>query len=98
MQSEGTMTYEEAVRATFRHAAATPEDRRALLQELVRYATLAPSSHNTQCWKFKLGGHAVSILPDLTRRCPAVDPDDHHLLASSGCAAENLVLAAEAFS
>jgi hypothetical protein len=32
--------------------------------------------------------------PDLTRRCPAVDPDDHHLLVSLGCAAENLVQAA----
>jgi hypothetical protein len=91
------MTYKEAVRATWRHAAGTPSDRPALLRELVRYATLASSSHNTQCWKFKLGGHAVSILPDLSRRCPAVDPDDHHLFASLGCAAENLVLAAEAF-
>src|SRR5690606_28452554 len=29
-------------------------------------------------------------------RCPAVDPDDHHLFASLGCAAENLVHAAAA--
>jgi hypothetical protein len=34
-------------------------------------------------------------LPDLSRRCPAVDPDDHHLYASLGCAAENLLLAAQ---
>jgi hypothetical protein len=27
------------------------------------------------------------ILPDLSRRCPAVDPDDHHLFVSLGCAA-----------
>ena len=68
----------------------------ALSRELVRYATLAPSSHNTQCWKFALGsdGHAITILPDLSRRCPAVDPDDHHLFVSLGCAAENLVQAA----
>jgi nitroreductase len=26
----------------------------AQLKELIRYATLAPSSHNTQCWKFQL--------------------------------------------
>ncbi len=64
-----------------------------LQRELVRYATLAPSSHNTQCWKFHLSENAISILPDLTRRCPAVDPDDHHLFVSLGCAAENLIQA-----
>jgi hypothetical protein len=65
-----------------------------LLRELVRLATLAPSSHNTQCWKFALEDKAITILPDLSRRCPAVDPDDHHLFVSLGCATENLVQAA----
>ncbi|MDO8906741.1 Tat pathway signal protein [Hydrogenophaga sp.] len=69
----------------------------ALSQELVRYATLAPSSHNTQCWKFALDGQSITILPDFARRCPVVDPDDHHLYVSLGCAAENLVLAAQAW-
>jgi hypothetical protein len=36
------------------------------------------------------------ILPDLSRRCPAVDPDDHHLYGSLGCATENLLVAAQA--
>ncbi|MDP4076340.1 Tat pathway signal protein [Acidovorax sp. A1169] len=62
----------------------------AVQRELVRYATLAPSSHNTQCWKFRMEDKAITILPDLSRRCPAVDPDDHHLFVSLGCAAENL--------
>lgn len=66
------------------------------LVALVRQATLAASSHNTQPWKFRLQPGAVTILPDLARRCPAVDPDDHHLYASLGCAAENLLLAARA--
>ena len=61
---------------------------------LVRYATLAPSSHNTQCWQFRLEEQAIAILPDLSRRCPVVDPDDHHLYVSLGCAAENLAQAA----
>ena len=63
---------------------------------LVRQATLAASSHNTQPWRFALEPGGISILPDLSRRCPAVDPDDHHLYASLGCAAENLLLAAQA--
>jgi hypothetical protein len=60
---------------------------------LVRYATLAASSHNTQPWRFEIGRDYIRILPDFERRCPAVDPDDHHLFASLGCAAENLVVA-----
>jgi hypothetical protein len=66
----------------------------ALHQELVRYATLAPSSHNTQCWKFALEPQSITILPDPLRRCPAVDPDDHHVFVSLGCATENLIHAA----
>jgi hypothetical protein len=62
-----------------------------LQRELVRLATLAPSSHNTQCWRFAIESpQRLSILPDMSRRCPAVDPDDHHLYVSLGCAAENL--------
>lgn len=64
--------------------------------DLVRHAVLAASSHNTQPWKFRLEPDTISILPDLSRRCPAVDPDDHHLYASLGCAAENLLIAARA--
>ena len=64
------------------------------MQDLVRHAILAPSSHNTQCWRFRIAEKSIFIAPDLTRRCPAVDPDDHHLFVSLGCAAENLVHAA----
>jgi hypothetical protein len=70
-----------------------PEETPALYRELVRYATLAPSSHNTQCWTFVPGAGVITIKPDLTRRCPVVDPDDHHLYISLGCAAENLAQA-----
>jgi hypothetical protein len=66
----------------------------ALVRELVRFATLAPSSHNTQCWKFSPDESGVTILPDLSRRCPAVDPDDHHVFVTLGCAVENLAHAA----
>lgn len=65
-----------------------------LMQELVRQATLAPSSHNTQCWRFHLEERSITIRPDLARRCPVVDPDDHHVYVSLGCATENLAHAA----
>jgi len=69
-------------------------DTRAVFESLVAEATRAASSHNTQPWHFELGEDRIRILPDFTRRCPVVDPDDHHLYASLGCAAENMVLAA----
>jgi hypothetical protein len=77
---------------------ATPLTGTLLGQELVRCATLAPSSHNTQCSKFAIDGalQSITVLPDRTRRCPAVDPDEHHLFVSLGCATENLIHAAQA--
>ncbi|MFN0186145.1 MAG: Acg family FMN-binding oxidoreductase [Aquabacterium sp.] len=81
-------------RAQRRPLAASGGDRALLMQELVRYATLAPSSHNTQCWTFRVQEQAIVIAPDLARRCPSVDPDDHHLHVSLGCATENLAHAA----
>jgi hypothetical protein len=68
----------------------------APLMEAARYATLAANSHNSQPWRFDLGDNRTIIAPDLDRRLPAVDPDDHHLFASLGCAAENFLLAARA--
>lgn len=59
--------------------------------ELVRYATLAANSHNTQPWRFVVAGRSIVIHPDFARRTPVVDPDDHHLFASLGCAAETIV-------
>ncbi len=66
----------------------------ARIRELVRFATLAPSSQNTQCWKVRLDTKSIRLEADPLRRTPVVDPDDHHLFVSLGCAAENLVHAA----
>jgi hypothetical protein len=62
-------------------------------RELIRYATLAPNGHNTQPWRFRIDEQRIAILPDPSRRTPVVDPDDHHVFVSLGCAAENLALA-----
>lgn len=66
------------------------------LKDLVRFATLAANGHNTQPWRFRLADGRIDIVPDFARRTPVVDPDDHHLYASLGCAAENLSIAAAA--
>ena len=66
------------------------------MHRLVQLATLAASSHNSQPWRFRIGKDTITILPDDSRRCPVVDPDDSHLFKSLGCAAENIVQAAAA--
>jgi len=96
------MTYNDEVSKIWRHGdkSCVPQENN-VLRELVRYGTLAPSSHNTQCWKFQLSApnddkKIITVLPDFTRRCPIVDPDDHHLYATLGCAVENIVVASKA--
>jgi hypothetical protein len=93
---DGAKGYEALAASTWRADVQAGVEGVGLTRELVRCATLAPSSHNTQCWSFEVGDKAITIQPDRARRCPAVDPDDHHLFVSLGCATENLVQAARA--
>jgi len=81
--------YGEAVRAMRSTLDARPGTR-----DLIRFATLAPNGHNTQPWRFEAARDRITIRPDFSRRTPVVDPDDHHLFVSLGCAAETLALAA----
>ena len=86
-------SYEAAVQKIWRPAVKPITGNLGLQRELVRYASLAPSGHNTQCWKFRIEQDTISVLPDFSRRTPVVDPDDHHLFVSLGCALENLAQA-----
>ena len=74
-----------------------PQPSPHLLLALVEAATLAPSSHNAQPWRFRLRDQRLHVYADLSRRLPVVDPNDHELYISLGCAIENVVLAARAF-
>ncbi|HEU0076968.1 MAG TPA: nitroreductase family protein [Longimicrobiaceae bacterium] len=74
-------------------SAAGPE----LLRELVRLATLAPSSHNTQPWRFRAEEDRVEVLADFERWLRFADGDRRELYLSVGCALENLLVAAEHF-
>lgn len=95
--AQGQSGYADAVSATWRHGDTSDLTFAAAQRELVRYATLAANSHNTQPWQFRLADRAIVVLPDTGRRLAAVDPDDHHLFASLGGAVENIVEAACAF-
>lgn len=66
-------------------------------QFLVRYAVLAPSSHNTQPWLFNVNDGEIRLFADLERWLTVADPDKRELYVSLGAALENLLIAAEHF-
>jgi nitroreductase len=67
------------------------------LRFLLRYAVLAPSAHNTQPWRFRLGGNRITLFPDFSRALAVSDPTHRELYLSLGCALANLRIAAEHF-
>lgn len=64
------------------------------LREIVAAAILAPSSHNSQPWRFRLAAHRIDLWADRTRALPVNDPEDRELLISCGAALFNLRVAA----
>ena len=67
------------------------------LTHLLRYAVLAPSSHNTQPWRFSVSDDKISVYADTSRWLRVADADRRELYVSVGCALENLLVAAEHF-
>ena len=64
---------------------------------LVRYAILAPSSHNTQPWRFGIREDEIRLFADTGRWLQVADADRRELYLSVGCALENLLVAATYF-
>jgi nitroreductase len=77
----------------FPHDGSTEEK----LHFLLRYAVLAPSSHNTQPWLFRVRDSQVELYADRTRSLHVVDPDDRELIISCGAALFHLRLATQHF-
>lgn len=67
------------------------------LKFLLNYAILAPSSQNTQPWKFNVSGNEIEVFSDKTRWLTVADADQREFYISIGCAIENLLIAAEHF-
>ncbi len=65
------------------------------LKFLIRFATLAPSSHNTQPWAFKVVDDGIKVYKEQSRRLPVADVNDRQLFLSIGCAIENIIVAAD---
>jgi hypothetical protein len=65
------------------------------MERLVHFARLAPSSHNSQPWKFVLERDAVDLFADASRWLRVADRDRRELYISLGCALESLLIAAD---
>ncbi len=56
-------------------------------------ATLAPSVHNSQPWRFKADHNRIDVLVDVDRRLLAIDPSGREAMISVGAAVLNLRVA-----
>lgn len=52
----------------------------------LRCAILAPSSHNTQPWRFRVEDDVIELFADRSRALPVVDPEHRALVLSCGAA------------
>ncbi|WP_026240413.1 nitroreductase family protein [Parafrankia discariae] len=59
---------------------------REVAVEVVTTASLAPSIHNTQPWRWRLAEGRLTLRPDVERRLAVLDPDGRQLLVSCGAA------------
>jgi nitroreductase len=65
---------------------------------LLRYAVLAPSTHNSQPWRFALDRpYEIGVYADKAHWLRISDPEQRELHVSVGCAIENLLVAADHF-
>ncbi|MCM4084396.1 Acg family FMN-binding oxidoreductase [Paractinoplanes hotanensis] len=59
---------------------------RGMLIRCVEAATLAPSLHNSQPWRFRIDGETVEVYADPARRLEVLDPHGRELTISVGAA------------
>ncbi|MFI7542832.1 Acg family FMN-binding oxidoreductase [Actinoplanes sp. NPDC049599] len=59
---------------------------RAVLMECIRAGVLAPSLHNSQPWRFRVGRGRVDVYADRGRRLSVLDPGGRELMMSVGAA------------
>ena len=66
---------------------------------LLRYAILAPSTHNSQPWRFKVAGNSCKLYfdPEYFARIKEADPTGRDLYISLGYCLEYLIAAGEQF-
>lgn len=66
---------------------------RQQVNEVLTTAGRAPSLHNSQPWRFRVGPRSIALYADPECRLPAIDPDDRELRMGCGAALFTLRLA-----
>jgi nitroreductase len=67
-----------------------------ILRNAVAAAVMAPSSHNTQPWRFRIAGSTLDLFADRTRHLGVIDRDRRQQVQSCGCALYNARVAVRA--
>lgn len=65
----------------------------ATLRSVLTMATQAPSVHNSQPWRWRVGPQSLGLYADPSRRLPHADPDRRNLILSCGIALHHCVVA-----
>lgn len=73
-----------------------PSTPRPPYEEMVGFATRAPSVHNTQPWLWRTSPEGLELFADWARQLSRADPDGRDLLVSCGAALHHLGVAAAA--
>ena len=68
----------------------------AILHDAVAAAVMAPSSHNTQPWRFRITGDTLDLFADAGRHLHVIDPVRRQQVQSCGCALYNARVAVRA--
>ena len=70
---------------------------REKIKFLLQFATLAPSTHNSQPWLFKINDNSCEIYLDPSKQLPEADKTGRDMYISLGCCIENLLIAARSY-
>ena len=66
---------------------------RQTIHTVLALATRAPSIHNSQPWRWRVGSQSLHLYADPQRHLPNTDPDNRDLLLSCGAALHHAVVA-----
>ena len=66
---------------------------RETIHTVMSLATRAPSVHNSQPWRWRVGDRSLHLHTDLDKHLPAADPDARDLLLSCGASLHHAVVA-----